>query len=101
PKKRDYMHIDTVFTQVRRDAWVLLGVFSKKSMKHENADPVQRALEGTKKDEKMKITQFRKKDMENPTYFDNLEDLLTDVSKQDMESPGKVKFIYSGNNEFP
>ena len=30
PKKRDYMHIDTVFTQVRRDAWVMLGVFSKK-----------------------------------------------------------------------
>lgn len=24
PKKRDYMHIDTVFTQVRRDAWVML-----------------------------------------------------------------------------
>jgi arginine deiminase len=101
PKKRDYMHIDTVFTQVRRDAWVMLGVFSKKSMKHENEDPVQRALEGTKKDEKMKIIQFRKKDMENPAYFDNLEDLLSDISKQDLECSGKVKFIYSGNNEFP
>jgi arginine deiminase len=95
------MHIDTVFTQVRRDAWVLLGVFSKKSMKREYADPVQRALEGNKKDEKMKITQFRKKDVENPVYFDNLEDLLTDISKQDMGCTGKVKFIYSGNNEFP
>ncbi len=101
PKKRDYMHIDTVFTQVRRDAWVMLGVFSKKSMKHENEDPVQRVLEGTKKDEKMKIIQFRKKDMENPSYFDNLEDLLNDISKEDMECSGKVKFIYSGNNEFP
>ncbi len=101
PKKRDYMHIDTVFTQVRRDAWVMLGLFSKKSMKHENEDPVQRALEGTKKDEKMKIIQFRKKDMENPAYFDNLEELLSDISKQDLECSGKVKFIYSGNNEFP
>ena len=101
PKKRDYMHIDTVFTQVKRDAWVLLGLFSKKSMKHENADPVQRALEGNKKDEKMKIIQFRKKDMENPVSFDNLEDLLTDISKQDLQCEGKVKFIYSGNNEFP
>ncbi len=101
PKKRDYMHIDTVFTQVRRDAWVMLGVFSKKSMKHENEDPVQRVLEGTKKDEKMKIIQFRKKDIENPSYFDNLEDLLSDISKQDLECSGKVKFIYSGNNEFP
>src|SRR6195952_3695559 len=53
PKKRDYMHIDTVFTQVRRDAWVMLGVFSKKSMKHENEDSIQRALEGSKKEEKL------------------------------------------------
>jgi arginine deiminase len=101
PKKRDYMHIDTVFTQIRRDAWVMLGVFSKKSMKHENEDSIQRALEGSKKDEKLKIIQFRKKDLENPVYFDNLEDLLSEISKEDLECSGKVKFIYSGNNEFP
>ena len=101
PKKRDYMHIDTVFTQIRRDAWVMLGVFSKKSMKHENEDSVQRALEGSKKDEKLKIIQFRKKDIENPIYFDNLEDLLTEISKEDLQCGGKVKFVYSGNNEFP
>jgi arginine deiminase len=101
PKKRDYMHIDTVFTQVRRDAWVMLGVFSKKSMKHENEDSIQRALEASKKDEKLKIIQFRKKDLENPVYYDNLEDLLTEISKEDMQCSGKVKFIYSGNNEFP
>jgi arginine deiminase len=101
PKKRDYMHIDTVFTQVRRDAWVMLGVFSKKSMKHEDEDAVQRALEGSKKDEKLKIIQFRKKDLENPVYFDNLEDLLYDISKEDLQCSGKVKFIFSGNNEFP
>ncbi len=69
PKKRDYMHIDTVFTQVRRNVWVMLGVFSKKSMKHENEDAVQRVLEGSKKDEKLKIIQFRKKDLENPDLF--------------------------------
>jgi arginine deiminase len=101
PKKRDYMHIDTVFTQVRRDAWVMLGVFSKKTMKHEDEDAVQRALEGSKKDEKLKIIQFRKKDLENPIYFDNLEDLLTDISKEDLKCTGKVRIIFSGNNEFP
>ncbi len=101
PKKRDYMHIDTVFTQVRRDAWVMLGVFSKKAMKHEDDDPVQRALEGSKKDEKLKIIQFRKKDIENPVYFDNLEDLLSEISTDDLQCSGKVKFIFSGNNEFP
>ena len=101
PKKRDYMHIDTVFTQIRKDAWVMLGVFSKKSMKHENEDSIQRALEGSKKDEKLKIIQFKKKDIENPIYFDNLEDLLTEISEVDLQCTGKVKFIYSGNNEFP
>ncbi len=30
PRKRDYMHIDTVFTQVKKNVWVMLGAFSKK-----------------------------------------------------------------------
>lgn len=101
PKKRDYMHIDTVFTQVKRNVWVLLGVFSKKSMKHEDADPVQRILVDGKKEEKLTIIQFRKKDIENPKRFDNLEDLLLDISENDLECKEKVKFIYSGNNVFP
>ena len=101
PKKRDYMHIDTVFTQVKRNVWVLLGAFSKKTIKMEDADPVQRVLEGNKKDDKIKITQFRKKDPSEPVYFDNLEELLIDISKNDLKSEEKVKFIYSGNNEFP
>lgn len=102
PKKRDFMHIDTVFTQVKKNMWVMLGLFSKKAIKRENADFVQRVLEGNiKKEEKLKIIQFRKKDIENPKYFDNLEDLLTDISENDFDSKEKVQFIYSGNNEFP
>ena len=102
PRKRDYMHIDTVFTQVKRNVWVMLGSFSKKAIKRENADEVQRILEGNiKKDEKLKIIQFRKKDIENPRYFDNLEDLLIDISENDLGSKERVRFIYSGNNEFP
>ncbi|MFT3674440.1 MAG: arginine deiminase family protein [Chitinophagaceae bacterium] len=101
PKKRDYMHINTVFTQVKRNVWVLLGAFSKKAIKMEDADPVQRVLEGSRKDDKIRITQFRKKDPSNPTIFDNLEDLLSDISRHDLKCEDKVKFIYSGNNEFP
>jgi arginine deiminase len=101
PRKRDYMHIDTVFTQVKRNVWVMLGTFSKKTIKHEDADSVQRILEGTKREESLKIIQFRKKDLDNPVYFDSLEDLLVDISKNDLESKGPVRFIYSGNNEFP
>lgn len=101
PKKRDYMHIDTVFTQVKRNVWVMLGNFSKKAIKKEDADPVQRILEGRKKDDKIEITQFRRKDPSNPQYYDNLEELLTDISEKDLGSTEKVRFIYSGNNEFP
>ena len=101
PKKRDYMHIDTVFTQVKQHVWVMLGNFSKKSMKHEDADSVQRILEGKKKEDNLTITQFRKKDLDNPQYFDNLEDLLVDISINDLGSKEKTTFIYSGNNEFP
>lgn len=101
PRRRDYMHIDTVFTQVKRNMWVLLGAFSRKAIKHEDADTVQRILEGTKKEEKLKIIQFRKKDIDNPKYFDNLEDLLTDISENDLKCEDKVSFIYSGNNKFP
>jgi arginine deiminase len=101
PKKRDYMHIDTIFTQVKRNVWILLGNFSRKAMKHEDEDTVQWILENNKKEDKMKIIQFRKKDPSNPEYFDNLEDLLTDISKNDLECTEKVRFLYSGNNEFP
>jgi arginine deiminase len=102
PKKRDYMHIDTIFTQVKRNTWVLLGTFSRKAIKKENNDTVQRVLDSTnKKEERLKIIQFKKKDIENPIYFDSLEDLLIDISKHDLGSEEKIKFIYSGNNEFP
>jgi arginine deiminase len=101
PKKRDFMHIDTIFTQIRRNVWILLGTFSTKAMKHEDEDDIQRILDNTKKEDKLKIIQFRKKDPANPEYFDHLEDLLSDISKNDLQCTEKVRFIYSGNNEFP
>jgi arginine deiminase len=101
PHKRDYMHIDTIFTQVKRNTWVMLGVFSKKHVKKEDADEIQRALTTPKKDETIQVTQFRRKNPEDPVYFDNLEDLLVDISRNDLKSTEKTRFIYSGNNEFP
>ncbi|MFD2920623.1 arginine deiminase family protein [Terrimonas rubra] len=101
PKKRDYMHIDTVFTQVKKNVWVMLGAFSRKTIKMEDADPVEKLLDVKKKDDKIRIIQFKKKDPSSPVYFDSLEDLLIDISKHDLKCEEKVKFIYSGNNEFP
>lgn len=103
PKKRDYMHIDTVFTQVKRNVWVMLGTFSRKAMKHLDSDPVELALDPTsRKEDKLRIIQFRKKDLDNPVKFDSLEDLLTDISITDLGCRKEdVKMIFSGNNEFP
>jgi arginine deiminase len=101
PKKRDYMHIDTVFTQVKRNVWVMLGNFSKKAITNEDSDPVQRILEGQKKEDQLRIIQFRKDDVENPRHFNNLEDLLVDISQNDLRSTEETVFLYSGNNEFP
>jgi arginine deiminase len=101
PKKRDYMHIDTVFTQIKRNVWVMLGTFSRKALKHEDADSVKRVLLGNKKEDKVRIIQFRKNKLDSPRYFDTLEDLLIDISTKDLGCTDEVKFIYSGNNEFP
>ncbi|MFP5041265.1 arginine deiminase family protein [Parasediminibacterium sp. JCM 36343] len=100
PKKRDYMHIDTVFTQVKRDVWVMLGNFSRKAVKHEDENAIERILE-IKKEEKIKILQFHKNKPEQPVSFESLEDLLVDISKTDLKCEGEVKIIFSGNNEFP
>lgn len=100
PRKRDYMHIDTIFTQVKRDIWVMLGNFSRKTVKREDEDVIERILE-IKKEEKIKILQFHKKCPENPVSFDSLEDLLIDISRNDLHCENEVRFIYSGNNEFP
>ncbi|GAC1439576.1 MAG: arginine deiminase [Sediminibacterium sp.] len=100
PRKRDYMHIDTVFTQVKKDVWVMLGNFSRKTVKHEDENAIERILE-IKKEEKIKILQFHRKTPENPVSFDSLEDLLVDISKNDLHCEGEVHFIFSGNNEFP
>lgn len=100
PKKRDYMHIDTVFTQVKRNVWVMLGNFSRKTVKHEDETAVERMLE-IKKEEKIKILQFHRNKPEEPVSFDSLEDLLINISKVDLQCKEEVQIIFSGNNEFP
>lgn len=101
PKKRDFMHIDTVFTQVKRNVWVLLGAFSRRAIRRENADTVQRILNGKKKEDNLQVIQFHKKNIDSPVYMDNLEDLLQDISVNDLHASEKTRFIYSGNNRFP
>jgi arginine deiminase len=78
----------------------MLGNFSRKATRHEDENAMERILE-VKKEEKIKIIQFHKNDPDNPVAFDNLEDLLADISKKDHQCDSQARFIFSGNNEFP
>jgi len=99
PKKRDYMHLDTVFTQVKRNVWVMHSVFSNEAIKKMGANVIENALE-LNKEEKVKITQFLKTDPSAPVKFETLEDLIRDISKNDLKCDEDVKIIFSGNNEY-
>jgi arginine deiminase len=98
PHKRDYMHIDTVFTQVKRNMWVLLRSLAIAESPLEKHGPVEWFADKKAKD-KPEIVQFEKG--KKPKTFDGIEALLSDVSENDLQSKEKTEFIYSGNDTFP
>jgi arginine deiminase len=98
PHKRDYMHIDTVFTQVKRNVWVLLHSLAITQAPVEDSEPIAWFADRRSK-EKTDIIQFEKG--KKPRTFNCIEDLLIDISENDLQSPEKTRFIYSGNDTFP
>jgi len=98
PHKRDYMHIDTIFTQVKRNIWVLLRSLSITESQAEMEEPIAWFTDKKSKD-KVEIVQFRKD--KKPKTFNTIEDLLANISEKDLESPEKTQFIYSGGDIFP
>ncbi|MFA6083074.1 arginine deiminase family protein [Mucilaginibacter sp.] len=98
PHKRDYMHIDTVFTQVKRNTWILLRSLAIAESEQAQEEPIAWFADKKNKD-KPEIVQFEKG--KKPQVFSCLEDLLDDISRNDLKSNEPTKFIYSGNNEFP
>ena len=98
PHKRDYMHIDTIFTQVKRNTWVLLRSLAITVGHDESTEPISWFADKKAKD-KPEIVQFEKG--KKPRTYDSLEQLLTDISENDLGSKKKTKFIYSGNDTFP
>jgi arginine deiminase len=98
PHKRDYMHLDTVVTQVKRNVWVLLKSLSGAETEHTQNDAVAWFSEKKNK-EKTEIVQFRHD--KKPKTFASLEALLDNISRKDLGSTEPTKFIYSGNDEFP
>ncbi|MFD2865025.1 arginine deiminase family protein [Mucilaginibacter antarcticus] len=101
PQRRDYMHIDTVFTQVKRNVWVLLQTLGAKQTSNQDNEPIAWFTDKKVKDkDRTEIIQFEK-GRKKPRTFACLEDLLTDISINDLKSTEPIKFIYSGNGDFP
>ncbi|WP_266367589.1 arginine deiminase family protein [Tellurirhabdus rosea] len=100
PKKRDYMHIDTIFTQVKKNVWVLLASLGRLGDEAKKRD-VLHFFAPRDVSEDLRILQFYKGLEHKPIEIENLEDLLADISRNDLGCTDPVQFIYSGNNEFP
>lgn len=99
PHKRDFMHIDTLFTQVNRNTWVVLGNVTS-PVSELDIDAID-ILNDKKTKNRTEIYQFVKDNITSPKEFSSIESLLADISKVDLGFEGDVKFIYSGNNRFP
>ncbi|MEJ6979284.1 arginine deiminase family protein [Pedobacter sp. P351] len=99
PSKRDFMHIDTIFTQVNRNTWVVLGSLS--SQKFNKGSEAIDYISEKRNREKPEILQFERDKINELKSFDCIESLLDDISKNDLGSTEKTQFIYSGNNVFP
>jgi len=116
PQVRAQMHIDTIFTQVKRNMWVLFGHFSEVVLKEEDdmkksyLDPLLHKRSQMEM-EKTEILQFYKPINEkfdtSKNYMisnspEGLEGLLRQISIEDFGcKPEDVKIIYSGGNRFP
>lgn len=101
PQKRDYMHIDTIFTQIKCNVWVLLGSLGRVKEEAEK-QKIWEKLGQKPGYETLIIKQFiDKSDGVKIKDFDNLEDLLTSITRDDLNCYNDIKFIYSGNNQFP
>ncbi|MGN6616424.1 MAG: arginine deiminase family protein [Ilyomonas sp.] len=118
PRQRAIMHIDTIFTMVRKDTWVMFGKFSEKAMQQKNEAQYRYYLHFLDKEdeedyEQIEIFRYYKRVEEvydaSKNYQQNishkitgLESLLRNVSIEDFGIPEEdVKIIYSGNNVFP
>jgi arginine deiminase len=107
PRKRSYMHIDTIFTQIKRDLWVYFNPFSLQQVEYQQEKyDFSGHLSMKDIDPAIKITQFFRIEDPQEEYvystkkLNTLEDLFADVSKNDFGMK-KCDVIYCGGGIFP
>jgi arginine deiminase len=111
PRKRDYMHIDTIFTMVKRNVWVLYGPLSARELGsrymryyiNDILDPDDKAIGET-----LEIFQYDRHQSDYRMRYDEhnpqpryLEDLFTQICRRDFGCNDPMQFIYSGGDKFP
>ena len=109
PQRRSYMHIDTVFTQVRKDLWILFSPFSK----HELLNRIKNfdfagnlSAAHTGPVHNVEITQFLRQERADGTYgvtvnrLPYLDDLFEQISCQDFGAD-RCEIIPCAGGEFP
>jgi len=115
PAVRAQMHIDTIFTQVKQNAWVMYGGYSvfveqQKQQQKQDYTHIFKGERTQKGKDRLRVFQFYKpktvKYTQGQNYFHkeftSLENLLVNVSVEDFGMPeASVKIIYSANKEFP
>ena len=115
PATRAQMHIDTIFTQIKKNAWIVYGEYSQERKQARKSTPKNYASlllgeQTSSKVNKLQIVQFYKNKEESflpsKNYFSKqlkgLEELLHQISVEDFGVPkSKVKIIYSGQDQFP
>ncbi|MEX6688618.1 arginine deiminase family protein [Danxiaibacter flavus] len=118
PKHRAQMHIDTVFTQVRKDTWVLFGKFSEMLNQYKNSTRYSyyHDLDDSEAKQTFELVEIRRYKKSTEETYDagknyeinishkvtGLESLLRNISIEDFNIPeSDVRIIYSGNNIFP
>lgn len=113
PMERTIMHIDTIFTQISRDAWVMFGDYSDIRKKERDAVQIDfsKQFSGAPEEHDTKVIQFKKplhipyqangEGIQSET-LPGLESLLRRISVEDFGvDPKAVKVVYSGGNVFP
>ena len=109
PQRRSYMHIDTVFTQVRRDLWILFSPFSKQELttrikNFDFAGNLSAAHTGPVHN--VEVTQFLREDRPKGKYgvtvskLPYLDDLFEQISRHDFGAQ-RCEIIHCAGGEFP
>ncbi len=109
PPKRDYMHIDTVFTMVKRNMWIVFGKFANKDTQTQIAATLQSHKEKAEdSNNEVVVTQFIRKPLADGHYdietkaLPSLEALLRQVCTVDYGcKEEEVDIVYCAGGRFP